>query len=109
MKMLIIIVEDDDAFAVIDELNEKGYYVTKLASTGGFLRSGKTTLLCGDNEERIPDLVEIVKKKCKARKQVASSHYMNTAAADTHIPYPIEISVGGATIFSLNIEEFITV
>ena len=109
MKMLIIIVEDDDAFTVIDELNEKGFSVTKLASTGGFLRSGKTTLLCGVDEDRITDLIEIVKQKCKVRKQVASSHSMILAASDTHIPYPIEISVGGATIFSLNIEEFIQV
>ena len=109
MKMLIIIVEDNDAFAVIDELNEKGFYVTKLASTGGFLRSGKTTLICGVNKDRIPDLVEIVKKKCKVRKQLASSDLMNLGTTDTHISFPIEISVGGATIFSLNVEEFIRV
>ncbi len=47
MKLVISIVQDDDALDLVDALNEKGYSVTKLATTGGFLKSGNTTLLAG--------------------------------------------------------------
>ena len=46
MKLVIAIVQDDDALDVIEELNDKGYRVTKLATTGGFLKSGNTFSCC---------------------------------------------------------------
>ena len=63
MKLVMAIIHDEDAFQIMDLLSEKGFQVTKLASTGGFLRAGNTTLICGVSEERIPELMEIIEKK----------------------------------------------
>lgn len=106
MKLVMAIINDDDAFQVMDTLNENGYSVTKLASTGGFLRAGNTTLICGVAEERIPDLIHIIEKKCKARKQITSVTSTQVGSSESYVPYPVEVTVGGATIFVLNIEEF---
>lgn len=59
MKLIIAIVQDEDAFRLISNLMSEGYGVTKLASTGGFLRAGNTTLLIGVNEDRFLSLIHI--------------------------------------------------
>ena len=105
-KLVMAIIHDEDAFHVMDLLNAKGFGATKLASTGGFLRSGSTTLICGVNEDRIPELVEVIEKKCKSRKQITSVNAMNVNANESLAPYPVEVTVGGATIFVLNVEQF---
>jgi len=106
MKLIMAIIHDEDAFHIMDQLSEKGFSVTKLASTGGFLRSGNTTLICGVNEERIPELVEIIERKCKSRRQITSVSSSHMNANESLVPYPVEVTVGGATIFVLNVEEF---
>ena len=106
MKLVMAIINDEDAVNITGHLNENGYSVTKLASTGGFLRSGNTTLICGVEEERIANLIHIIEKKCRSRKQVTSAGTAHANSSDGYVPYPIEVTVGGATIFVLNIEEF---
>jgi uncharacterized protein YaaQ len=106
MKLVMAIIHDEDAFHIMDMLNEKGYSVTKLASTGGFLRAGNTTLICGTNEERVPELLEIIEKRCKSRKQITSVNSTHINATESYVPYPVEVTVGGATIFVLPVEEF---
>jgi len=106
MKLIMAIIGDDDSFAVIDSLSENGFYVTKLATTGGLFRSGNTTLICGTPEERIPDLVQIIEKKCKSRRQITSVNSQNIGTSESYVPYPVEVTTGGAVIFVLNVEEF---
>ena len=45
MKLIIAIVQDEDASRLISNLMSEGYGVTKLATTGGFLRAGNTLSL----------------------------------------------------------------
>lgn len=104
MKLIMAIIHDEDAFQIIDLLSDEGYSITKLASTGGFLRAGNTTLICGCEDERIPKLIEIIEKKCKSRRQIASVNSSHISATESYVPYPVEVTVGGATIFVLNIE-----
>ncbi len=106
MKLVMAIIHDEDAFHIMDLLSEKGYSVTKLASTGGFLRAGNTTLICGVDESKISELIGIIEKKCKRRKQITSVNSTHISASESYVPYPVEITVGGATIFVLNVEEF---
>jgi len=106
MKLIMAIIHDEDAFHIMDVLNEKGYPVTKLASTGGFLRAGNTTLICGVENEKVDDLVSIIEKKCKGRRQITSINSSHMSATESYVPYPVEITVGGATIFVLDVETF---
>lgn len=106
MKLVTAIIHDDDAHSVMDELSKRGFGVTKLASTGGFLKSGNTTLFIGAEEEKVQEVIEIIENKCKSRKQVTTANFPPTSVAEGYIPYPIEVTVGGATIFVLDVEQF---
>ena len=106
MKLVMAIINDEDAFHVMDALNEKGFQITKLASTGGFLRSGMTTIISGVQEDRIEELISILEKKCRSRKQITSVNSTHVNTTESYVPYPVEVTVGGATIFVLNIEDF---
>jgi len=105
MKLVMAIIQDEDAFNTMDVLAEKGFQSTKLASTGGFLRAGRTTLLCGVDETRLPELFDIFEKKCKSRKQITSVNSTHVSATESYVPYPVEVTVGGAVIYVLNVEE----
>ena len=68
MKLVLAIVQDDDAIDLIEELTDKDYRVTKLATTGGFLKSGNTTLMIGVEEKEVKNLINVIEDVCKRRK-----------------------------------------
>ena len=106
LKLIIAIVHDEDGYKVTDELNKNGFLVTRLATTGGFLRVGNTTLLIGTEPEKVDDVIRIIEKKCKARKQVATSPIAANGVTGVFMPYPVEVVVGGATIFVVDVDRF---
>ena len=106
MKLVFAIVHDEDGPKVMDELNKNGFSVTKLCSTGGFLKAGNTTLLVGIEEEKLETVIDIIKKKSKSRKQVINSSMTPNGMGGMFIPYPVEVVVGGATIFVIDVERF---
>lgn len=107
MKLIIAIVQDEDATRLLGKLMEGGFGVTKLATTGGFLRSGNTTLLTGVDDDRMEEAIHIIETTCKSRKQMTPVHAPITGTAGMFIPaYPIEVTVGGAIVFVLDVEQF---
>ena len=109
MKLIIAIVQDEDSARLVRGLMDGGYGVTKLATTGGFLRSGNTTLLVGVEDERFDGAMEVIEKVCKSRKQIATSPSPMSGATGVYVPYPIEVVVGGATVCVLNVEKFVKI
>mgnify|MGYP004723253963 CR=1 FL=1 len=107
MKLIIAIVQDEDAARLVSNLMNEGYSVTKLATTGGFLRAGNTTLLLGVDEEKFQGAMDVIEKVCKSRKQIATPPSPVAGPTGVYVPYPIEVMVGGATVFVLNVEQFI--
>lgn len=106
MKLIIAVVQDEDSQKLISRLMKAGYGVTKLATTGGFLRSGNTTLLIGVDNEKLENAMGIIEHVCKSRKQVATSPSPMAGATGMYVPYPVEVTVGGATVFVVDVEEF---
>lgn len=107
MKLIVAIVQDEDASRLISQLMNDGFGVTKLATTGGFLRAGNTTLLVGVEDEKFNDAMAVIEKICKSRKQIATSPTSMTGMSGVYSPYPIEVMVGGATVFVLTVDQFI--
>ena len=62
MKLLLAIVRDDFAADVTFALNNEGYSVTRVSSTGGFWRRGNVTLLVGVEDEETDDVLEVINK-----------------------------------------------
>ena len=109
MKLIVAIVQDEDAGRLVSALMDKGFGVTKLATTGGFLRAGNTTLLVGVDDDKFDGAMAVIEKVCKSRKQMATSPSPVAGTTGVYVPYPIEVMVGGATIFVLNVEQFIKI
>ena len=105
MKLVIAIVQDEDGGKLVNKLMDNKFGVTKLASTGGFLKSGNTTVIIGTPEEKIDEVMEIIKKVCKPRKKITTSPTPTTWSSGVYTPYSVEIEVGGATVFVVDVEK----
>ena len=73
MKLIVAIVQDEDAGRLVSALMDKGFGVTKLATTGGFLRAGNTTLISGVEDEKLDAALAVIEKICKSREQITAS------------------------------------
>lgn len=108
MKLIIGIVHKDDASHTTKALVSAGFYVTKLATTGGFFKKGNVTLLVGTEEENVSTAVGIIK----------SNACMRTTKDVDHIKMPIdddckvemmESTEGGATVFVVEVDKFMKI
>jgi uncharacterized protein YaaQ len=89
MKLIIAIVHDEDSTRIMDELNKQGFSVTKLCSSGGFLRVGNTTLMTGTDDDRVNSVIDIILLNSEAREHGGKAR---------------KVVASGATIFVSNIE-----
>lgn len=104
MKLILAIVNSDDSSDVMRALTKEGIQVTKLATTGGFLMAGNTTFMIGTEEDKVAEIIETIRKYSHKRTQAVPASSSYTAGS---IPaYPVEITVGGATVLVLNVEQF---
>lgn len=104
MKLIVSIVHSDDADTLTRVLEEKGHRCTKISTTGGFLREGNATILIGAEADRVEEILDLVRTSCHARTQLVSPLPPVAEAGELYIPRPVEVQVGGATVFVLNVE-----
>ncbi len=104
MKLILAIVSNDDASSVNAALTKENYSVTRLATTGGFLRAGNTTMIVGTEDDLVAHCIAIIGSESKRRTEIVPS----TASYDIgrYASFPVEVQVGGATIFVLDVEQF---
>lgn len=103
MKMIVAIVQDKDAGRLMETLVERGFGATKLATTGGFLREGNTTVMIGVEDERLEDALGTIREVCHSREQLVTPVAPVGGPVDSYVPYPVEVQVGGATIFVMDV------
>ncbi len=106
MKLIFSIVNDDDAPRVLSVLNRAGFSATKLASTGGYLKSGNTTFISGVEDEKVDQAIALIGQNAKKRTQIIHDTTSMGLEGFHTMALPLEIKVGGATVFVLNIERF---
>lgn len=104
MKLILSIVHNDDANDVMTELRQKGYQSTKVSTTGGFLRAGNATILIGVEEDHVEDVLSTFQKCCHTRTQYINPLPPVMEPGELYMPSPVEVQVGGATVFILDIE-----
>lgn len=106
MKLIIAVIQDKDTNRLINSLSEKNFQTTKLATTGGFLKEGNTTLMIGCQDEHVEEALDIIKGSCSQREQMVAPISPMGGNADSYIPKPVKVEVGGATVFVLPVESF---
>lgn len=88
MKLIIVIIRDEECDKVLQTLVQEEFRVTRIASTGGFLRRGMTTLMIGVEDDKVEQAIQIVGDSCAPSSDSAMRN---------------------STLFVLNVEEFIQV
>lgn len=105
MKLIFAIVQNDDSKRLIRTLVQHRISVTRISSTGGFLHGGNTTLMIGVDEEKIDETLEIIKSKSSTRKEFMVIPSTLPGYADSS-PTPVQVTLGGATVFIVDVEQF---
>ena len=106
MKLVIAIVNHDDANAVTQNLTRHRFSSTKLSTTGGFLLSGNATLLVGVEEEKLEQVIDLIREYSHSRKHVVPSIDYDVTGMGYLPAMPVEVTVGGATVFVVDVERF---
>ncbi len=106
MKLVIAIVHPEDAGPLVDALLEREFRATRLHSSGGFLKETNATVMVGVEDDQVEDVVAIVRANCTSRTQVVNPMPPIMEPGEFFMPYPLEVEVGGATVFVVPIERF---
>ncbi len=105
MKLVFAIVNNDDSAIVSAQLIKAGFHVTKMASTGGFLKKGNLTFITAVEDDQVEAVIEIIKNYSKKRTYSAPADVASAASLGSSMA-PIQVTIGGATVFVTNIERF---
>lgn len=103
MKLVIAVISDEDAKETVQALLDSGFKCTKLASTGGFLKAGNTTLMIGVLDKDLEAVYEILKENCRTREEKVSAGLMDIGGLNFMGTPTMDITVGGAVIFVVNV------
>ena len=106
MKLVIAVVQGDDAEPTVAALNAAGITSTRISSSGGFLRQGNVTLLIGLEEARVPEALAIIRENCRERSRYLTPVPPLAEPGEFLIAYSVEVQVGGATVFVVPVDSF---
>ena len=104
MKLVLAVINEKDRQAVMDALVDAGIHFTEIASTGGFLREGNSTLLLGAEPGQVETVLRIIGEHASTREQYVNVVPPTVEPTGATIPSPIELKVGGAVVFIVNVE-----
>ena len=106
MKLVIAVVQGKDSEPLLTALNQRGFRATQIESAGGFLRESNSTLLIGVPDEYVDEVRHIVRDNCHSRTKFVNPLMPIVEPGDFYIPSPVEVQVGGATVFVLKVERY---
>jgi uncharacterized protein YaaQ len=106
MKLVVAIVHNEDASALVDALLDKEFRATRLHSSGGFLKQSNATIILGVEEAEVDEVISIVRENCTSRTQTVNPMPPIMEPGEFFMPYPLEVEVGGATVFVVPVERF---
>ena len=106
VKLIVAIVHNEDAGALVDALLDKEFRATRLHSSGGFLKQSNATIVVGVEDADVDEVMGIVRAACVSRTQVVNPMPPIMEPGEFFMPYPLEVEVGGATVFVLPVERF---
>ena len=106
MKLVVAIVHNEDAGALVDALLTKEFRATRFNSSGGFLKQSNATVMVGVEEAQVDAVIEVIRVNCTSRTQVVNPMPPIMEPGEFYMPYPVEVEMGGATVFVLPVERF---
>lgn len=106
MKLIIAVVQARDAEGLLRVLSRRGFRATRVDSAGGFLRESNVTLFIGVQDTYVGDVLRVIRECCHARTHFVNPLMPIAEPAEFYVANPVEVEVGGATTFVLNVERY---
>ncbi len=106
MKMVMAIVQNDDSGGLANALRKNGFSSTLISTTGGFLREGNATFMIGVEEQRLEALLKLIRDNCVTRTQFVNPMPPVMEPGELYLAQPVEVQVGGATVFVIDVQRF---
>ena len=106
MKLVVAIVHHEDAGSLVDALLEREYRATRLQSSGGFLKQSNATIMVGVEDDKVDEVMDVVRETCTSRTEIVNPMPPIMEPGEFFMPYPLEVEVGGATVFVVPVERY---
>ena len=106
MKLILAVVQAEDAGGLLTQLTEQGFRATRIKTAGGFLRETNATIFLGVEDDQVETALKIVRENCVTRQQQVNPVPPVMEPGEFFLPYPVEVEVGGATIWVLDVDRF---
>jgi uncharacterized protein YaaQ len=106
MKAVVAVVQGQDTIKLGNALRQKNIPFTTIDSTGGFLRERNSTFMMGTSDDQLQRVLDIISANCHTRSEYVSSYPSAFDPAEFYMPRPIEVQVGGASVWVLDVEHF---
>lgn len=106
MKLIIAVVQAEDAQKTVAALTDKGISSTRISTTGGFLQQGNVTLMIGVDESQVEEALKVIHDHCHERSRYLTPVPPLTEPGEMFMAYPVEVQVGGATVFVVSVDSF---
>jgi uncharacterized protein YaaQ len=106
VKLVVAVVHSEDAGSLVDALLDRDFRATRLHSSGGLLKHSNATIVLGVEDDEVDEVVDIVRENCTSRTAVVNPMPPIMEPGEFFMPYPLEVEVGGATIFVLAVDRF---
>lgn len=107
MKLVIAVVQGKDVDGLLSGLVTEGFRATQVNSSGGFLRESNVTLLIGVEDDQVPAVQHIIQDNCHSRTHFVNPLMPIVEPGEALMPTPVEVPIGGATVFVVGIQRFI--
>lgn len=104
MKLIFAIVQNDDSKRLIRDLTNRHISVTRISSTGGFLHGGNSTLMIGVEKDKLQETLDVIREKSSTRKEYMVIPTSLPGYVDSS-PTPVQVTLGGATVFVVDVDE----
>jgi uncharacterized protein YaaQ len=106
VKLVVAVVQGEDVERAVSALTDSGFGSTRVASTGGFLRQGNVTLLIGVEDSQVADVLRIIRQNCHERSRYLTAVPPLAGPGEFLMANPVEVQVGGATVFVVPVDSF---
>lgn len=107
MKLIFAIVHSDDAPGLLEALTRRGYRATRINTAGGFLKESNATILLGVEDVLVDEVLGVIQTNCQTRTQFVNPLPPVMEPGEFYMPYPVEVQIGGATVFVLDVEQVV--
>ena len=106
MKLVLAVVQAVDAGGLLTRLTERGFRATRIKTAGGFLRETNATVFLGVEDDRVEMALQVIRENCVTRRQHIHPVPPVMEPGELFLPYPIDVELGGATVFVLDVARF---